>query len=196
RISSFRRRGYSLCPIGGTRLLPRPRIGETTMINTRKLWLILTLITISSFGVLGLLGREIYVTAPPVPARVVSEDGTVLYTGADVDTGRQAWQSAGGMQLGSIWGHGAYLAPDWSADWLHRESMALLDGWSQAEFGMTFAQLHPEKQAALQARLKQEMSANRYDAATGDLTVSVDRAAAIKSVASHYVDLFGNAPAL
>ena len=151
---------------------------------------------LTSFGVLGLLGREIYVTAPPVPARVVSEDGTVLYTGADVDTGRQAWQSAGGMQLGSIWGHGAYLAPDWSADWLHRESMALLDGWSQAEFGMTFAQLHPEKQAALQARLQQEMSANRYDATTGDLVVSADRAAAIKSVASHYVDLFGDAPAL
>ena len=106
------------------------------MTNTRKLWLILTLITIGSFGVLGLIGREIYVTAPPVPARVVSEDGTVLFTGADVDTGRQAWQSAGGMQLGSIWGHGAYLAPDWSADWLHRESVALLDGWSQAEFGM------------------------------------------------------------
>ena len=148
------------------------------MTNTRKLWLILTLIMISSFGVLGLLGREIYVQAPPVPARIVSEDGTVLYTGADVDTGRQAWQSAGGMQLGSIWGHGAYLAPDWSADWLHRESMALLDGWSQAEFGMPFAELHPEKQAALQARLKQEMAANRYNAATGDLVVSIDRAAA------------------
>ncbi len=166
------------------------------MANTRKLWLILALIMISSFGVLGLLGREIYVQAPPVPARVVSEDGTVVFTGADVDTGRQAWQSAGGMELGSIWGHGAYLAPDWSADWLHRESMALLDGWSQAAFGMTFADLHPEKQAALQARLKLEMSTNRYDAATGDLVVSADRAAAIQSVAAHYVDLFGDAPAL
>jgi nitric oxide reductase subunit B len=163
------------------------------MANTKRLWLILTLVMLTSFGALGLLGREIHVKAPPVPARVISEDGSVLFTSADVDTGRQAWQSAGGMQLGSIWGHGAYLAPDWSADWLHRESVALLDGWSQKEFGMPFADLHPERQAALQARLKQEMATNRYDPKTGDLVVSLDRATAIKSVARHYVDLFGDA---
>jgi nitric oxide reductase large subunit len=28
---------------------------------------------------------------------------------------------------GSIWGHGGYLAPDWSADWLHREALSLLN---------------------------------------------------------------------
>lgn len=128
------------------------------MTNTKKLWLILTLVMITSFGALGLLGREIYVRAPPVPERVISEDGTVLFRRADVDTGRQAWQSAGGMQLGSIWGHSAYLAPDWSADWLHRESVALLEGWSQAEFGKAFDDLHRERQAALKARLKQEMA--------------------------------------
>jgi nitric oxide reductase subunit B len=167
-----------------------------SMRSTKKLWLILTLVMITSFGILGLLGREIHLQAPPVPARIVSDDGTVLFTRADVQIGRQAWQSAGGMQLGSIWGHGAYLAPDWSADWLHRESVALLDGWSQAETGKPFAQLDNEHQAALQARLKQEMATNRYDPETGDLFVSVDRAAAIRAVASHYVDLFGDAPAL
>ena len=166
------------------------------MVNTKRLWLILTLVMFASFGVLGLIGREIHVKAPPVPARVVSQDGDVLFTEADVATGRQAWQSAGGMQLGSIWGHGAYLAPDWSADWLHRESVALLEGWSQADYGMSFDALDTERQAALQARLKQEMSVNRYDPETGDLIVSVDRAQAIRSVAAHYVDLFGDAPAL
>ena len=151
------------------------------MVNTKRLWLILTLVMFASFGVLGLIGREIHVKAPPVPARVVSQDGDVLFTEADVATGRQAWQSAGGMQLGSIWGHGAYLAPDWSADWLHRESVALLEGWGQADYGMSFDALDTERQAALQARLKQEMSVNRYDPETGDLIVSVDRAQAIRS---------------
>jgi nitric oxide reductase subunit B len=169
---------------------------ETMVRNTKKLWLILGLVMITSFGVLGLLGREIYLQAPPIPPRVVSDDGSVLFTAADVETGRQAWQSAGGMQLGSIWGHGAYLAPDWSADWLHREAVAMLDGWSQAEAGKPFDQIDPERQAALQARLKQEMATNRYQPDTGDLFVSVDRAAAIRQVASHYVDLFGSAPAL
>jgi nitric oxide reductase subunit B len=166
------------------------------MNSTKRLWLILTLVMIASFGVLGLLGREIHVKAPPVPERVVSQDGTILFTRGDIETGRQAWQSAGGMQLGSIWGHGAYLAPDWSADWLHRESVALLDGWAMQQFGTPFDGLDAERQAALKARLKQEMAANRYDAATGVLTVSDDRAAAVRAVAVHYVDLFGDAPAL
>jgi nitric oxide reductase subunit B len=26
--------------------------------------------------------------------------------------------------VGSVWGHGAYVGPDWSADWLHREAPA------------------------------------------------------------------------
>jgi len=60
------------------------------MANTKRLWLILTLVMITSFGALGLLGREIHIKAPPVPARVVSDDGAVLFTRADIDTGRQA----------------------------------------------------------------------------------------------------------
>ena len=67
------------------------------MTNTKKLWLILTLVMITSFGVLGLIGREIHIKAPPVPERVVSDDGTLLFTRSDIETGRQAWQSAGGM---------------------------------------------------------------------------------------------------
>jgi len=51
----------------------------------------------------------------------------VLYTQEGILDGQTAWQSVGGMQLGSIWGHGAYQAPDWTADWLHRE---LLAGWN------------------------------------------------------------------
>ena len=51
---------------------------------------------------------------------MVTTDGKVVYTRQDIETGRQVWQSIGGQQLGSIWGHGAYQAPDWTADWLHR----------------------------------------------------------------------------
>ena len=65
---------------------------------------------------------------PPIPARRCSpRRGDVLYTRADIEQGRQVWQSIGGHQLGSIWGHGSYVAPDWSADWLHREAIAWLE---------------------------------------------------------------------
>lgn len=86
------------------------------MNDTSKLWRCLVLLLMVSFGTLLWTGNEIYRQAPPMPERVVSTDGKVLYTRADIEKGRQVWQSFGGMQLGSIWGHGSYVAPDWSAD--------------------------------------------------------------------------------
>ena len=80
---------------------------------------------------------------------------TSIYTREDIELGRQVWQSMGGMQLGSIWGHGAYVAPDWSADWLHREAAGVLDLWAQRERGVArYADLPEEQQATFRARLQ------------------------------------------
>ena len=97
------------------------------MSANRKLWLGLGALLAVSFSVLLWVGTEIHRVMPPIPAQVVSEDGEVLYTRADIEKGRQVWQSIGGHQLGSIWGHGSYVAPDWTADWLHREAVEWLD---------------------------------------------------------------------
>ncbi len=103
------------------------------MDSTRKLWIGLgTLLTVS-FGILLLMGGEIYRKAPPVPERVTMASGDVVYTRADIERGRQVWQSSGGMQLGSIWGHGGYVAPDWSADWVHREAVAVAGHLGEAD---------------------------------------------------------------
>jgi nitric oxide reductase subunit B len=95
------------------------------MKSAHTLWRWLGLIFVLSFGALGYLGWQIYLSAPPIPKQVVTSDGDVLYTGEQIQLGQQAWPSAGGQQLGTVWGHGAYVAPDWSADWLHREAMTL-----------------------------------------------------------------------
>src|SRR5690606_17666863 len=166
------------------------------MDNTRKLWIALGALLAISFGVLLWAGSEIFREAPPVPEQVVADNGAVVFTRADIERGRRVWQSMGGMQLGSIWGHGAYVAPDWSADWLHREAVNLLDLWARADGGMaTYALLPAEEQAALRGRLQEEMRRNTYDPATGTITVSRDRVAAISNVAAHYESLFGNDPA-
>src|SRR5262249_47116094 len=110
-------------------------LGEMAMSATRKLWIALGTLLVVSFGVLLWMGADINRSAPPLPERLVNARGEVIYTRADIERGRQVWQSMGGMELGSIWGHGAYVAPDWSADWLHRESTALLDGWARREAG-------------------------------------------------------------
>jgi nitric oxide reductase subunit B len=170
--------------------------GISTMAYNKKLWAWLAGIFLVSFGILGLLGREIYVQAPPVPERVVSTTGQQILTKEDIQTGREVWQTLGGMQLGSVWGHGGYVAPDWGADWLHRESIALLDIWAKREGTAAFAALPIEKQAALKARLQEELRSNRYDPSTGTVTVSPDRAAAIVQVSDHYARLFSGDPKL
>ncbi len=165
------------------------------MASTKRLWIGLGLLLAVTFGVLLWMGREVYLNAPPLPEKVVATSGEVLYTRSDLETGRQVWQSIGGQQLGSIWGHGALIAPDWSADWLHREAQALLDLWSQRDHGSEFLALPEDQQDALKARLRQELRPNTYDPATQTTTVSADRALAIRSVARHYVSLFGDDPA-
>lgn len=164
--------------------------------NSRKLWLWLGAIFLASFAVLGWLGRDIFVQAPPVPERVVSADGSTIYTRAQIEAGREVWQSLGSMEMGSVWGHGSYVAPDWGADWLHREATTLLDQWARAEKGTPYASLPAEDQAMLRQRLVDTLRPNTYDAQARTLSVSSDRARAMAAVAVHYARLFSGDPAL
>ena len=159
-----------------------------------RLWAALIIVIVGSFVVLGYYGSEIYQQAPPLPARVVTEDGRTLFTREDILDGQNVWQSMGGQQVGSIWGHGGYVAPDWSADWLHRESTALLERRSRAEHGAAYAELDAGQQAAMRQRLQDELRENTY--ADGVIRISSDRAAVFDEVASHYTALFGDDPAL
>ena len=52
------------------------------------------------------------------------------------------------------------------------------------------------KQAEFNTRLKEEMCANTYDAATDTISLSPERAAAVEQVMKHYTDLFGDASSL
>ncbi|HEX6849886.1 MAG TPA: nitric-oxide reductase large subunit [Candidatus Polarisedimenticolaceae bacterium] len=152
---------------------------------TRKAWWLLGAALLVAFSLLGFFGREVYRQAPPIPERVVTDDGRVVATKAEILDGQVVWQSTGGQQLGSVWGHGAYQAPDWSADWLHREAQELLAIWKERDGDHGY-----------DARLKAELRTNRYDARTGTITISADRAEAFRRVAAHYDALFGGDPAL
>lgn len=162
---------------------------------TRRLWMVLVIMMVTSFAVLGYYGWQIYQQAPPIPAQVVASDGRVLFTRADIQDGQNVWQSMGGQEVGSIWGHGAYVAPDWSADWLHREATELLGRWAQRDGGVPFDRLSAERRAALEARLQALLRPNTYDAASGTLHVDAERADAIAAVARHYDGLFGQGTA-
>ena len=160
------------------------------------LWAILTVVVVGSFAALLYFGGEVYQMAPPIPETVASSDGEVIVTGEDLRLGQDVWRSIGGHELGSVWGHGAYTAPDWTADWVHREAVWLLEHWAQDDFGTSFEALPPEQAASLTVRLQNEVRTNTYDEATGVITVSPVRAEAIRAVQSHYTALFGDVPEL
>ncbi|MCM0613112.1 nitric-oxide reductase large subunit [Marinobacter sediminum] len=166
------------------------------MANYRRLWLILIIILALTFALLGYFGTEVYRSAPPIPDQVVSETGESLMTEKTILDGQTAWQSVGGMQLGSIWGHGSYQAPDWTADWLHRELLVWLDIAAGEEFGQRYQELNGQQQNALQYDLKTEYRTNTYDPATGVLTLSERRTRAIAETADYYRRLFSDAPEL
>ncbi|ORE26517.1 nitric oxide reductase large subunit, partial [Pseudomonas aeruginosa] len=160
----------------------------------RKLWWTLLAVLAVTFGILGYFGREVYRQAPPIPDEVRSVAGDHLFSGTDILDGQTAWQSVGGMQLGSIWGHGAYQAPDWTADWLHRELTTWLELGAREQYGKAFGELDEDQQAVLRSRLQREYRHNR--ARNGVLTLSERRVEAIRQTATYYVALFGDDPAL
>ncbi|WP_458414151.1 nitric-oxide reductase large subunit [Schinkia sp. CFF1] len=160
----------------------------------RKLWISLSLVIIISFAILGYYGGRIYQVMPPIPDRVVTEDGIELFTGEDIRYGQNVWQSIGGQEVGSIWGHGAYVAPDWNADWLHREAVFILNKWGQAQFGNNYGDLNDEQKAQLRARLTKELRTNTYNEKTKELVISNDRRDAYEFLSRYYSGLFMDNP--
>ena len=158
----------------------------------RRLWIAFVMVSAIGFGILGWVGSRIYQEAPPIPERVLTGDGAVVVPDGDIGRGQNVWQTMGGMEVGSVWGHGSYVAPDWTADWLHREAVFILNDWARAEAGRSYLELEPERQAALRERLTRLMRRNGYDPVTRALTIEPVRARAFEANHRHYADIFAN----
>ena len=153
-----------------------------------RLWTMFGVSLVVMFGILLLVGGRAFQLAPPMPDAVVATDGDtadVIFTSDDIREGRDVWRRLGGMELGSVWGHGSYLAPDWTADVLHREAMAMLDADGE------FDSLSEPARAARIAGFAAGLRVNTYASETGHIMVSPERAQAIAEITTHYQALFG-----
>jgi nitric oxide reductase subunit B len=119
-LSLFRARG----PRAGDRSLQPPERNTVEELRKRdllvsKTWIqAVALVVVFGFFVLGLLAYRTYAGEAPIPARVVDQQGNVLFTHDDILDGQQVFLRNGLMEYGSIFGHGAYLGPDYTADYL------------------------------------------------------------------------------
>ncbi len=158
---------------------------------------ILLFLLVLSFGVLIYGGHLISREKPPIPGTVISETGEVLFTGDDIKAGQNYYFSRGGQHIGSIWGHGSYLAPDWSADYLHRLGLytaARISGLD-AEKARSFTQddfdsLDAVKKAELSASVALELRKNRFDSAKNELVFTSNQAEAFRNLQKYYTELF------
>ncbi|MBU6411656.1 MAG: cbb3-type cytochrome c oxidase subunit I, partial [Verrucomicrobia bacterium] len=131
------------------------------------------------FFVMGLLAYLTYTDEPPIPAKVVDPNGTVLFTGQDIIAGQQIFLKNGLMEYGSIFGHGAWLGPDFTADYLHRAAETTI-----AYYGGIASDAARQQTIA-------DFKTNRYDSATGVLTYSAAQADAFQKLTAYYAGFFG-----
>lgn len=151
---------------------------------------LLLFVVVCSFSVLLHAGRRIQQEAAPIPQRVVTPSGEELVAPGEIDAGQNVWQAMGGMQVGSVWGHGSYVAPDWTADYLHREARSILDHYANQQGGSSYDALPPESQAALRERLRTAIRTNTYDPQSGAILLSAERARAFRALEAYYSQLF------
>ena len=156
----------------------------------KRLWIGFTVVILGSFAVLGWAGVRVYQQQPPLPDRVVTANGRTFIGAGEIELGRDVWRSLGGMEMGSIWGHGGYVAPDWTADYLHREAVSVLDQWGRQRHGMPYQTLDPSAQAGLRDEVQRTFRASGYDPATHALVVDGARAAAFEENVRYYTDVF------
>ncbi|MDT9176251.1 MAG: nitric-oxide reductase large subunit [Limnospira sp. PMC 1291.21] len=150
-------------------------------------WLVL--ICIVTFTVLISAGAAIYKNAPPIPATIVSPQQEMILSQAEIQQGQETYLARGGQHIGSVWGHGSYLAPDWTADVLHR--------WGLATAGViynsnpVFTQEDLESlpdidRATLQIQVEKQFKTNRYDPETKALTLTEAQTIGLQKVFEDY----------
>ncbi len=106
---------------------------------------------------------------PPIPGRVVDPSGSVVFTGEDILAGQQVFLKYALMNNGTLWGHGAYLGPDFSAQHLHGVALAATEALALEAYGAAPSELTEAQRTALRARVGDFLALNRYDEATGTL---------------------------
>jgi nitric oxide reductase subunit B len=146
-----------------------------------KTWLqVAGLVVLVGFFVLVLLAYRTYESDPPIPDEAVDPAGNVVYTGDDVSEGQKLFLHRGLMEYGSIFGHGAYLGPDFTADYLHRSSGSVRDQLGGAQ-----------SDSARQETIDQFQS-NDYDEGMKTLPLSAEQAKAFGELEAHYTRFFAS----
>jgi nitric oxide reductase subunit B len=117
------------------------------------------------FAILIWIAASTYTDAvgPPIPDQVLDQSGNLVFTDQEVRAGQQVFLKHALMNNGTIWGHGAYLGPDFSAEYLHRLALDVTDALAQQTYNRPASELTPVERQALQVQVRDFLAENRYD---------------------------------
>jgi nitric oxide reductase subunit B len=138
-----------------------------------------TLVVLFGFFVLGLLAYRAYSGQPPIPERVADPEGNVVFTGEDIRAGQGVFLRNGLMEYGSIFGHGAYLGPDFTDDYLRRAALSVRESYGGEGSDLAAAQTISD------------FKKNHYDPESRTLQLTEAQAAAFEELREHYGEFFG-----
>jgi len=153
------------------------------------------LVMIAGFAVLSYLTVRTYTDAPPIPDRVEDISGRTLFTSDDILRGQEVFLKYGLMEHDTLWGHGAYPGPDYSADTVHEAVEVGRDTLAQGRYGRPYATLEAGPAAEIADAVRRMLKENRYDPATGTLRFTEIEAAALAESRRHWGDYFSGSTA-
>ncbi len=157
-------------------------------------WWIRSIIFVMILGFSGLIMVTTlsYRNAPPIPQVVVDELGKTIFSADDVGDGQAIFLKYGLMANGSIWGHGAYLGPDFSAAALHRMGSLTANAIAQHKYQQLFKALSPAEQAGINAETAVSLKTNRYDGTSNNLIFTASQSEYFKQEKAYWREYFHN----
>jgi nitric oxide reductase subunit B len=148
------------------------------------------LVMIFGFAVLTVVTVLTYTNAPPIPERVTDGEGATLFSGEDIEHGQEVFFQHALMEHGTMWGHGAYLGPDYSAEYLHRLTEIARDELARRRHGRAYVDLAPEVAAGVDEEVRLSLKENRFDAESGVLRFSPGEVASWKAQRGEWAAYF------
>ena len=144
------------------------------------------------FSVLIFITIKAYKDAPPIPLKVVNARGETVFTREDILAGQQVFLKYVLMENGTIWGHGAYLGPDFSAAYLHALALEAAKTEAHQVYGHPLAALDDPQRDAVEGAVQRLLRENRYNHQIQVLAYSEPETASYWQQIGEWADYFAH----
>jgi len=150
------------------------------------------IILLLEFAVLIWVTTGSYYTSlkPPVPEKVTDSTGYVIFTRTDIENGQQLFLRKALMDNGSVWGHGAYMGPDFSAQYLHTLALEVSGFIANEKYKASISAISAEEKRSLVILTGDFMSKNRYSYVSLNLIFTPPEIKSYNDQISYWKDYF------